>query len=151
MKNVTPFLWFNNNAERAIKFYLSVFKNSKLTYENRQGKKLFSGSILLNGQELHFMNGGPAYKLTPAFSLFISCKNQKEVDYYWNKLSKGGTPMQCGWVTDLYGLTWQVVPEVLGRYLADRDPKKSGRVMDVMLKMKKLDCAALKKAYEGKN
>ena len=150
MNSITPFLWFNDQAEKAIQFYLTVFKKSKIVYENRQGKKLFSASVILNGQELHFMNGGPAYQLTPAFSLFISCKTQKEVDHYWNKLSKGGTPLQCGWVTDRFGVTWQVVPEQLGKYMADPDPKKSGRVMAAMLKMKKLNIAALTKAYLGK-
>lgn len=150
MKNkVTPFLWFNDSLEKAIEFYLSTFKNSKLVYQNRQGDKMFSASIDLDGQEIHFLNGGPAYKLNPAFSLFISCKDQEEVDYYWDRLSKDGNIMQCGWITDRFGLTWQVIPEDLGRYLADKDHKKSGRVMEAMLKMQKLDVAALTKAYNG--
>lgn len=149
MSTVTPFLWFNDNAEQAIKYYKSVFKDSKVLYENRQGKKLFSASISLNGQELHMLNGGPVYKFTPAISLFISCKTQKEVDHYWKKLSDGGVTMKCGWVTDRFGLTWQVIPQDLGKFLSDKDHQKSGRVMEAMLKMNKLDVATLKKAYDG--
>jgi len=149
MNSITPFLWFNDEAESAIKYYTSVFKDSKVLHINRQGKKVFSASIRLNNQEFHILNGGPVYKFTPAVSFFISCKTQKEVDYYWSRLAKGGKVMKCGWVTDKFGLTWQVVPELLGQYLGDSDPVKAGRVMEAMLKMTKLEIAPLKAAYEG--
>lgn len=150
MKTITPFLWFNQDLDKIIEFYLSTFKNSKINFQNRQGEKLFSASIEIENQEIHLLNGGPAYKLNPAFSFFINCKDQSEIDYYWNRLSEEGEIMKCGWVTDRFGLSWQVVPEHLGRYLADKDHVKAGRVMDAMLKMTKLDIAELTKAYSGK-
>ena len=142
---ITPFLWFDKNAEEAVKFYTTLFKNSKIIQISPM-VSIFE----LEGQRLMALNGGPYFKFTEAISLFISCETQKEVDYYWNGLLlEGGTEGQCGWLKDKYGLSWQVVPTILGELMNDPDPQKSDKVMQAMLKMKKLDVEALMQAYHG--
>lgn len=114
---IIPFLWFNDNLEQAIDFYQSIFKDVEIISIRRNGSQVFGASFSLNGQLFHALNGGPRYAFTPAISLFISCSNQEEIDYYWNQLVEGGKPDRCGWLTDRFGLSWQVVPEALGNYL----------------------------------
>jgi len=157
MQKITPFLWFDNNAEDAVKFYVSIFKNSKIGKVARYGKagpgpegKVMTVSFELAGQEFIALNGGPRFKFTEAISLVVNCENQKEVDEYWEKLSAGGEKIQCGWLKDKFGLSWQVVPTAMEKMMSDPDPAKSQRVMKAMLQMKKLDIAGLKRAYEGK-
>jgi predicted 3-demethylubiquinone-9 3-methyltransferase (glyoxalase superfamily) len=156
MRKITPFLWFDDQAEEAAKFYCSIFEGSKIVKTTRYGEAGPGpkGSVMtvvfeLAGQELIALNGGPHYKLTEAFSLSIDCKTQQEVDTYWEKLSAGGEQGPCGWLKDRYGLSWQVVPTVLPEMLADADPKRANRVMQAMMKMRKLEIEPLKKAYEG--
>ncbi|MES3005619.1 MAG: VOC family protein [Patescibacteria group bacterium] len=151
MKKITPFLWFDNNAEEAMNFYISIFKNSKLIDANRQGDDglLTSARFELEGQELMVLNAGPYFKFTEAISLFVDCKDQKEVDELWEKLSEGGQKSQCGWLKDKFGLSWQIIPKDLGELLSDSDPEKSERVMQAMLKMTKIDIEGLRQAYEG--
>jgi predicted 3-demethylubiquinone-9 3-methyltransferase (glyoxalase superfamily) len=162
MQKITPNLWFDNQAEEAAKFYVSVFKNSKITGITNYGKAgaeisgMPEGSVMtvdfqLDGQEFVALNGGPAFHLSEAVSFIVNCKNQKEVDYYWEKLTEGGDEKAqiCGWLKDRYGLSWQVVPTVLATMLQDRDARKAERVMKAMLPMKKLDIKTLKQAYEG--
>ena len=145
MKRITPFIWFDGKAERAARFYTSIFKRSKIL-----GQSPMATSFSLNGQEFIALNGGPEFKITPAISFFVRCETQKEVDYYWKRLSSGGTILQCGWLTDKFGVTWQIVPAILGRLLGDRNPARSKRTMEAMLKMKKLNIRRLKKAHSGK-
>jgi predicted 3-demethylubiquinone-9 3-methyltransferase (glyoxalase superfamily) len=141
---ITPFLWFDKNAEEAIKFYTAIFKNSKVI----QLHSLVS-TFELEGQRFMALNGGPQYKFTEAISLFVNCDTQEEVDYYWEKLlSGGGKEVQCGWLKDKFGLSWQIVPAILGELMSSLDHKKSERVMQAMLKMIKLDSKVLKQAYE---
>lgn len=144
MKNVTPFLWYKEDARKVAKFYASVFKGSKIIDADAM-----SARVVVGGQELILFNGGPHFKFTPAFSLSISCKTQKEVDYFWKKLSKGGKLSHCGWLEDKYGLSWQVIPEILPDLLGHKDRVKAGRAMQAMLKMGKLDIAKLRKAFNG--
>jgi predicted 3-demethylubiquinone-9 3-methyltransferase (glyoxalase superfamily) len=157
MPKLTPFLWFDTQAEEAAKFYVSVFPNSKLgtivrTGEAGPGPK---GSVLtaafnLDGKEFVALNGGPAFGFTEAVSFVIDCKNQEEVDHYWSKLLEGGgKESQCGWLKDRYGLSWQVTPNILIEMINDPDAKKAARVMQAMMKMVKIDIPTLKKAYEG--
>lgn len=141
MKKVTPFLWYNNNAEEAMKFYVSIFRNAKITS---------TGSFQIDGQEFMVFNGGPEFKFNEAVSLFVNCDTQQEVDEYWEKLSAGGQKSRCGWLKDKYGLSWQVIPSALVNMLNDKDPAKSKRVMDAMLKMTKINIEDLKKAYNQK-
>jgi len=141
---IIPFLWFDGKAEEAAKFYVSIFKNSKIVFANPM-----TVSFQLEGQPFYALNGGPQYKFTPAISLFVNCETQPEVDDLWNKLQAGGRPDQCGWLQDKYGLSWQIIPTALGRMLQDKDPKKAKRVMDAMLQMKKIDIAGLQRAYDG--
>jgi predicted 3-demethylubiquinone-9 3-methyltransferase (glyoxalase superfamily) len=156
-RRITPFLWFDGNAEEAARFYVSVFKNSKIVTTARYGEDAGpgpKGSVMtvvfsLDGQEFIGLNGGPHFKFTEAVSFSVDCKTQEEVDYYWDKLSAGGEPSQCGWLKDKFGLSWQVNPGVLGEMLSDSDPAKSKRVMEAMLKMQKIDIAALRRAYES--
>ena len=156
MQKVTPCLWFDDQAEEAANFYVSIFKNAKIlkrTYYGEAGPGP-KGSVLtvvfeLDGQELIALNGGPHFKFTEAISLSVDCKTQDEVDTFWDKLSAGGQQGQCGWLKDKYGLSWQIVPSVLPEMLGDPDPVKSKRVMEAMLKMKKLDIHVLENAYEG--
>jgi len=156
MQKITPFLWFDGKAEEAMNFYVSIFKNSKVLSVSRYGEAgpgpkgtVMSATFQLEGQEFFALNGGPQYKFTPAISLFVNCETQKEVDELWERLSAGGREEQCGWLTDKYGLSWQIIPSILRKLLADKDPKKSQRVMKAMLQMVKIDIEGLKKASEG--
>ncbi|HKS35638.1 MAG TPA: VOC family protein [Verrucomicrobiae bacterium] len=157
MQKITPFLWFDNQAEEAVKFYTSIFKNSRIgktARYDKAGEKVSgrpAGSVMtvefkIGGQEFVALNGGPVFKFTEAISFVVNCKTQKEVDYYWKKLSAGGKEVQCGWLTDKYGLSWQIVPTVLGKLLSDKNAAKSQSVMQAMLKMVKLDIKKLKQA-----
>ena len=154
MPKITPFLWFDTEAEEAAKFYVSIFKNSKIVTTARHGDAGPGpkGSVMtvlfqLDGQPFIALNGGPQFKFTEAISFVVNCETQQEVDDYWTKLSAGGGEAQCGWLKDKYGLSWQITPTVLSKLLADPDPKKSRRVMEAMLKMQKIDIAALQNAY----
>lgn len=154
MQKITPFLWFNDNAEEAMNFYTSIFKNSKILDIGRYGEggpgpkgSVMSVIFELEGQTIYALNGGPIYSLTPAISMFVDCKDQEEVNYYWEKLSQGGHKDRCGWLTDRFGLTWQVIPSVLTPMLRDPDPAKASRVMNAMLQMDKLIIKDLKEAY----
>jgi predicted 3-demethylubiquinone-9 3-methyltransferase (glyoxalase superfamily) len=156
MQKITPFLWFDTQAEEAAKFYASVFPNSKILKTARYGEagpgpkgSVMTVEFELDGQRMIALNGGPHFKFTEAISLSVDCRDQKEVDHYWSKLSQGGQESMCGWLKDRYGLSWQVNPAILGELFADPDAKKAKRVMEAMLKMKKIDIAALKRAYEG--
>lgn len=159
MQKITPCLWFDSNAEQAANFYVSVFKNSKITSISRyddqsaevSGKP--KGSVLtvgfsLDGQDFMALNGGSVYKINEAISFVVNVNDQKELDYYWDKLTEGGEVIQCGWLKDKYGVTWQVVPTILEELLHGKDPEKSEKVMAAMLEMKKLDIATLRRAYE---
>jgi predicted 3-demethylubiquinone-9 3-methyltransferase (glyoxalase superfamily) len=155
MQKIIPFLWFDDKAEDAMNFYTSIFKNSKTGNIVRYGDagpgpkgSVMSATFQLQGQEFYALNGGPVFKFTPAISFFVNCETQAEVDDLWAKLSEGGQVQQCGWLTDKFGLSWQIIPVVLGQMLQDKDPKKSTRVMQAMLKMVKLDISLLQKAYE---
>jgi predicted 3-demethylubiquinone-9 3-methyltransferase (glyoxalase superfamily) len=155
MQKITTFLWFDNQAEEAINFYTSIFKNSKLISVSRYGDAgpgpagtVMSATFQLEGQEFMALNGGPLYKFTEAISLYVNCKSQDEVDTLWKKLTEGGEEGPCGWLKDKFGLSWQIIPSILGELLSDPDPAKSQRVMQAMLQMKKLDIAKLKQAYE---
>jgi predicted 3-demethylubiquinone-9 3-methyltransferase (glyoxalase superfamily) len=155
MPKITPFLWFDDNAEEAINFYTSIFKNSKIGRVTRYGDAgpgpkgtVMSATFQLEGQEFMALNGGPHFKFTPAISLFVDCKTQEEVDDLWERLSAGGKTERCGWLTDRFGLSWQIIPAILGQLLQDKDPQKSKRVMQAMLQMKKIDIAGLEQAYE---
>jgi predicted 3-demethylubiquinone-9 3-methyltransferase (glyoxalase superfamily) len=155
MQKITPFLWFDGNAEEAMNFYTSVFKNSKVVNVRRYGEAgpgpkgtVMTGSFQINGQEFYALNGGPKYKFTPAISFFVNCETQPEVDELWEKLSAGGRKDKCGWLTDKFGLSWQIIPSALGRMLGDKDPKKANRVMQAMLQMDKIDIKKLKQAYD---
>ena len=158
-QKITPFLWFEENAEEAVKFYVSVFKNSVIRNITSFGDdvpgpkgKVVSITFELEGQEFMALNGGPGvFTFTGAVSFFVKCATPEEVDYYWEKLSEGGDEkaQQCGWLKDKYGVTWQVVPTVLGKMLSDKDPAKAKRVTQAMLKMKKIDTKELERAYAG--
>lgn len=155
MQKITTFLWFDNKAEEAMNYYVSIFKNSKVGRVTRYGDagpgpkgSVMSVTFVLDGQEFFALNGGPKFSFTPAMSLFVNCETQQEVDELWEKLSEGGRKDRCGWLTDKFGLTWQVVPTALGQMIADKDPEKSKRVMMAMMKMTKLEIEALKQAYE---
>ena len=156
MQKITPFLWFDTQAEEAAKFYASVFPNSKILKTARYGEagpgpkgSVMTVEFELDGQRMIALNGGPQFKFTEAISLSVDCKDQKEVDHYWTKLSQGGQESMCGWLKDKYGLSWQVNPAILGELLSGPDAKKAKRVMEAMLKMKKIDIAALKAAAEA--
>lgn len=155
-QKITTYLWFDNNAEEAMNFYVSIFKNSKILELVRYGDAgpgpkgtVMAGTFQLEGQEFMALNGGPHFKFTEAISLFVNCETQEEVDDLWKKLTAGGgAPSQCGWLKDKFGLSWQIVPSVLLKMLADKDPVKSKRVMEAMLQMSKIDISRLKQAYE---
>ena len=157
MQKITTFLWFDGQAEEAANFYTSLFKNSGIV-NKMPGNNEIPGSdgkplgvtFQLEGQEYVALNGGPHYKFTPAISLFISCENQQEVDYFWDHLVDGGAPVQCGWLTDKFGLSWQVVPAILGKLMSDPDREKASRVANAMMQMVKLDVDKLQAAYDGK-
>ncbi len=150
MQKITPFLWFDDKAEEAAEFYVSIFKNSRIHNVTRQGPKgpVMMVTFQVNGQELMALNGGPHFKFTEAISLLVSCETQREVDTLWEKLSKGGEKSRCGWLKDKYGLSWQIVPTILGELMQDKDPEKAGRVTQAMLKMDKIDIKALKRAHD---
>lgn len=159
MQKITPFLWFDSQAEEAVNFYVSVFKNSRILSMQRYGPEaaevsgrpkgsVMTVSFLLDGQEFVALNGGPVYKISPAISFVVNSETQEEVDEYWEKLTAGGEEVQCGWLTDKFGVSWQIVPSQLDKLLSDPDPVKSGRVMQAMLQMKKIDIAGLQRAYE---
>jgi len=145
MQKVTPFLWFDGQAEEAATFYTSIFRNSKIVSVSPM-----SATFVLDGQQFYALNGGPQFKFTEAISLFVSCETQEEIDYFWEKLSAGGKKSRCGWRKDKFGLSWQIVPPILGEYLNDEDGEKSNRVMQAMLQMDKLDIKQLKQAYQQK-
>jgi predicted 3-demethylubiquinone-9 3-methyltransferase (glyoxalase superfamily) len=152
---ITPFLWFDDKAEEAMNFYVSIFKNSKIGSVNRYGSEgpgeegsVMTATFELDGQDFIALNGGPEFTFTPAISFVVSCETQQEVDEYWDKLSAGGKANQCGWLTDKFGLSWQVVPSILGELLSDDDDEKSARVMKAMLQMTKMDIGALQRAYD---
>jgi predicted 3-demethylubiquinone-9 3-methyltransferase (glyoxalase superfamily) len=155
MQKITPFLWFDGKAEEATNFYVSVFKNSRVVSVTRYGEAgpgpkgtVMSATFQLEGQDFFALNGGPQFAFTPAISLFISCETQEEVDALWEKLSEGGEKLPCGWLKDKFGLSWQVVPTILGKLLGDKNAVKSQSVMKAMMKMSKLDIAGLKRAYD---
>jgi predicted 3-demethylubiquinone-9 3-methyltransferase (glyoxalase superfamily) len=151
MPTITPFLWFDTQAEEAMNFYASIFKRSKVISINRAQGKVMSVQFELEGQEFMALNAGPQFKFTEAISFFVGCKTQKEIDELWAKLTaNGGAPSRCGWLKDKFGLSWQIVPTALGRMLSDKDAAKSKRVMNAMLQMDKLDLKGLQQAYDGK-
>jgi predicted 3-demethylubiquinone-9 3-methyltransferase (glyoxalase superfamily) len=157
MQKITPFLWFNDKAEEAMNFYISIFKNSKIVGVSRYGEggpgptgSVMTATFELNGQVFTALNGGPQFAFTEAISFYVDCETQQEVDELWEKLSEGGEKGQCGWLKDKYGLSWQIVPSILGELLQDKDPKKSNNVMQAMLQMHKIDINMLKQAYAKK-
>jgi len=155
MQKITPFLWFDHQAEEAMNFYVSVFKNSKVLSVNRYGDAgpgpkgtVLTATFELDGQVFTALNGGPMYTFSPAISFVVHCETQAEVDEYWDKLSEGGKENQCAWLDDKFGVSWQIVPNALIELLSDPDPAKAGRVMQAMMQMKKIDIKTLKQAYE---
>lgn len=158
MPKITPFLWFDTQAEEAANLYVSIFKNSKILSASRYGEggpgpkgSVMTITFELDGQKFIALNGGPHFKFTEAVSFSVDCKTQEEVDEYWTKLSEGGQEGPCGWLKDKYGLSWQIVPTALGELLSDPDPQKSKRVMAAMMQMKKIDISGLKRAYDQKD
>ncbi|HET9241220.1 MAG TPA: VOC family protein [Oligoflexus sp.] len=156
MQKITPFLWFNNNAEEAITFYMSIFKHSKILESSRYGEgmpfpagTLMTASFQLENQQFLALNGGPMFQFTEAISFLVDVTTQEELDYYWSRLLEGGSKQQCGWLKDKYGLSWQIIPSILGKLMGDKDPVKAGRVMQAMLKMDKFIIKDLQRAYEG--
>jgi len=150
MPTITPFLWFDTQAEEAMSFYASIFRRSKVLSVNRAHGKVMSVQFELEGQAVMAFNAGPAFKFSEAISFFVGCETQEEIDDLWTRLlADGGTPSRCGWLKDKFGLSWQVVPKTLGGMLGDPDAVKSARVMQAMLKMEKLDLAKLRQAHEG--
>ena len=157
-RRITPFLWFDHEAEEAARFYVSLFKRSKITGLTRYGAagpgpsgSVMSVTFRLEGQDFMALNGGPVFKFNPAISLFVDCRTQGEVDRLWDRLSQGGRPDRCGWLQDRYGLSWQIVPSALSRLLGDKDPAKAARVMKAMMGMDKLNIAGLQKAAAAKS
>jgi predicted 3-demethylubiquinone-9 3-methyltransferase (glyoxalase superfamily) len=154
MQRITPFLWFDDQAEEAANFYVSIFDHSKIVGVTRYGEvgpgpkgSVMTVTFQLDGQEFVALNGGPHFKFTEAISFVVNCKTQEEVDGLWEKLSEGGEKVECGWLKDKYGVSWQIVPTILGEMLSDPDPVRSQRVMKAMLQMKKIDIDRLKNAY----
>lgn len=157
MQKIVPFLWYDGRAEEAVKFYTSIFKNSRIGTVRRYGDAgpgpkgaVMLVEFQLEGQDFMALNGGPHYTFTPAISLFVNCETQQEVDELWEKLSAGGKTIECGWLQDKFGVSWQIVPTILMRLMGDPDAQKSAAVMRAMLQMKKLDMDGIKRAYEGK-
>ena len=155
MQKITPFLWFDNQAEEAMNFYVSVFKNSRIVSVTRYGAEgpgpegtVMTSKFMIEGQEFVALNGGPQFNFTEAISFVINCETQEEIDMYWEKLSEGGEEQGPGWVKDKYGVSWQIVPTVLEEMMADEDPLKSQKVMKAMMEMYKLDIKTLKQAYD---
>ncbi|SCX66439.1 VOC family protein [Variovorax sp. EL159] len=156
MQKIVPCLWFDGNGEEAVKFYTGIFPNSRVTDKLLWGdtNPALKGSLLtavfeLQGQEFMVINGGPQFKFTPAISMYLRCGTQAEVDNYWSRLLEGGKPMECGWLTDRYGVAWQIVPDGLIEMFQDKDPAKAARAMQSMMTMVKLDIAAVRKAFDG--
>lgn len=150
MPTITPFLWFDSEAEEAMQLYTSIFKRSKVIAVNRGQGRVMSVTFELEGQRFMGLNAGPMYKFNEAVSFFVGCETQAEIDDLWTKLiADGGQPSRCGWLKDKFGLSWQIVPNTLGQMLADADPARSGRVVNAMLQMNKLDLAELRRAYDG--
>jgi predicted 3-demethylubiquinone-9 3-methyltransferase (glyoxalase superfamily) len=156
LQKITPFLWFDDKAEEAASFYVSVFKNSKIGSVARYGDagpgpkgSVMTVSFQLEGQEFIALNGGPLYTFSPAISFFVDCKTQQEVDELWDKLTAGGGEVECGWLRDKYGLSWQIIPTALMELMQDKDPVKSQRVFKAMLQMTKIDIEGLRRAYRG--
>jgi len=152
MQKIAPFLWFDNQAEEAMNFYTSIFPNSRIGDISRYGENgpVMTASFELHGQEFMVLNGGPQFQFTEAISFFVRCETQAEVDELWGKLTAdGGEEGNCGWLKDKYGLSWQIVPNLLGQLLGDPDPEKAQRVMQAMLKMHKIECSLLQQAYNG--
>jgi predicted 3-demethylubiquinone-9 3-methyltransferase (glyoxalase superfamily) len=150
MSKITPFLWFDGQAEEAMNFYISIFKSAKVLSVNRVDGKVMSVTFELEGQKFMGLNAGPQFKFTEAISLFVDCETQEEVDELWEKLSEGGEKSRCGWLKDKYGLSWQIIPTALGKLMSDPDPEKSKAVVQAMLKMNKIVIEDLKRAYDGK-
>ena len=155
-QNITPFLWFDDNADEAVNFYLSIFKDSRLLDTKRYGETgpgpkgtIMTATFELNGQQFIALNGGPRFKFTEAVSFVVKCETQEEIDYYWDKLLDGGEPQRCGWLKDRFGLSWQIVPAQLSELFGGNDPQRAGRVMQAMMQMVKFDIAKLKQAYDG--
>ncbi len=156
MQKITPFLWFDGNAEEAMNFYTSIFRNSKIGSISRYGEggpgpkgTVMSATFQLDGQEFMALNGGPVFTFSPAISFFVNCETQEEVDVLWEKLSEGGEKQRCGWLKDKYGVSWQIIPSALGELLNDKDAGKSEKVMTAMLQMDKIDIEKLKQAAYG--
>ena len=154
MQKISPFLWFDGKAEEAMNFYTSVFKDAKIGNVSRYGDAgpgpkgaVMSATFQLHGQDFIALNGGPQFSFTPAISCFVNCENQEEVDELWARFSEGGEPQGCGWIKDKFGLSWQIIPKVLGELLQDKDPQKAQRVMQAMMKMVKIDIKLLQQAY----
>ena len=158
MQKITPFLWFDDQAEEAMNFYVSIFKNSMVENVSRYGDagpgqkgKVMSATFQLDGQQIMALNGGPQhFSFNESISFFVHCETQKEVDELWDKLSEGGEKSRCGWLKDKFGVSWQIIPNALGELLGDPDPEKSKRVMEAMLQMDKIDVSTLRRAYEQK-
>jgi predicted 3-demethylubiquinone-9 3-methyltransferase (glyoxalase superfamily) len=159
MQKITPFLWFDDKAEEAVNLYISIFRNSEITGITRYGEAgsevagrpkgtVMTIAFLLDGQEFVALNGGPVFTFSPAISFVVNCETQEEVDKLWEKLSEGGEIEQCGWLRDKYGVSWQIVPTILGEMLQDKDTEKSEKVMKAMLQMKKIDIKGLEQAYQ---
>ncbi len=155
MQKITPFLWFDSNAEEAMNFYVSIFKDSKVLSVKRNGENgpgpkgtVMMGTFQIEGQQFYVLNGGPAFKFSPAISFFVHCDIQSEIDHLWEKLSAGGETQRCGWLKDKFGVSWQIVPTVLGKMMAGPDASKSQRAMMAMLQMEKFDIAKLQAAYD---
>jgi predicted 3-demethylubiquinone-9 3-methyltransferase (glyoxalase superfamily) len=144
MQRIVPFLWFDGKAEEAAKFYVSLFKNSKMLSATPM-----SVTFQLEGQQFYALNGGPQYTFTPAISLFVNCETQQEVDELWGKLSASASDEQCGWLKDKYGLSWQIIPSILGKLMSDKNTKRAGAAVQAMLKMKKLDIKGLQQAFDA--
>ena len=156
MADITPCLWFDGNADEAVDHYLSIFPNSRRLVDSEYGEdgpgeagSTLTVSFELDGRPFMGLNGGPVFQFTPAISFVVNCATQEQVDHYWNRLLEGGEPSQCGWLTDRFGVSWQIVPDRLGELMGDPDPERSNRVMQAMLKMVKLDIAALEAAAAG--
>jgi predicted 3-demethylubiquinone-9 3-methyltransferase (glyoxalase superfamily) len=149
MQKITPFLWFDNNAEEAMNFYTSIFKDAKIGAVQRLGGKVMTGTFYLHGQEFFVLNGGPMFKFTEAISLFVKCKTQEEVDYFWDNLSEGGEKSRCGWLKDKFGLSWQIIPDALGELMHSNDAAQSQRVMQAMMQMSKIEIDKLQAAANG--
>lgn len=155
MQKITPFLWFDSNAEEAMNFYISIFKNSKIGTIYKYGESgpgipgtVMSATFQLDGQEFMALNGGPLFTFSPAISLFVNCESQEEVDELWERLSEGGEKQPCGWLKDKYGMSWQIIPSILGELLHNKDAQKAKNAMDAMLKMNKIDIDMLKQASQ---